>query len=144
MTFFTAGMTRPALALADLNLNDGINFRVASIAPGNQAWRRQTTSSPYVDGVFTTNRSRDIRQLQITIDALGADDPTVIANVTSLVAAMDQDYFEIYWAINGSTTRWAGEAADRQNDYSQERVRARRYSIVWTIPVQPIALAGAL
>ena len=119
---------------------------MASITPGTQAFRRLQVSSPYVDGTFTTQRSRDIRSLQIAIDTLagaGGTDASLITNLQALIAAFEQDYFELYWYVNDAQTRWAGEAADRQNDYTQERVRGRVVQIVFTVPVQPILLAGA-
>jgi len=143
VTFFTAGVTRGDLSLGDLNINDVI-YRVATIEPGAQAFRRQTASSPYVDGVFTTNRARDIRQLSIAVDVGGADAATTRANMGVLIDAFEQDYFELYWAIDGDPIRWAGEAADRQVDYTQERIRARRAQVIFTVPVQPVLLQGRL
>jgi hypothetical protein len=137
-------ITRTLLSMGPLNLNDRVKYRWVSLEPGQQKWRRQVVSSPFVDGSFTTHRSRDRREPTFVVDVMGSDESEMSTHMADLLEAFSQDTFQLGWTIDGEATLIQGEAADYQMNYENTRVAARRRQVAFTLPIQPIPITGSL
>lgn len=140
----SAGISRSLLALPDLDLNNGTPFKVIDIKPGDRTWRRQETSSAYVDGEFTVNRTRSTPKATWAQEIRAADQDEMNVFLSEVVQAFEQDTFEIWHVMDGAETRWKGETADWQPTYEKERLHGLRQQIIFSFKRVPVPILGAV
>ncbi len=149
----SALISRGQLGLADLQVNDGINYRMAGteFSQGQVAYEREVVRSPYVEGEFTTNRRRGNVRETITFDVFpgtstgisGQAKYALEANIQQLVTAFTQDAFTMTVVANRSTTwqdewYWACEAADFNVQLSGPRMMARQGLVAFSLIRNPV------
>jgi hypothetical protein len=139
-------VSRSALALTDLDINDHVAYRCAAQLLGGQvSWRRNQVSSPWIDGAVTVSRAREMVTEQLGVEVFGATATELETNVAALVQAFGQSSFTLTVTVEGLAHGYACEAADI--NYAQfwngPRLVARQAQLVFSVPRQPVPTAGA-
>lgn len=143
LTTFASSVTRTELALPDLNLNDHLNYIVVNQILGAQVqWRRQAVTSPFIEGQYTVGRVRDVVTDKFAVQVLGADQATMFGNLQALLAAFNQDYFNLSITLDNQMLTFACEASVYTVDFSQERIWARQMLVTFDLRRQPISVNG--
>lgn len=137
-------ITRTLLSLANLELNDHLNFVAAPSSPGQVQWQRQQVSSPWVDGAYTVNRHREQVMEELTFEVKGSSDANLQTNLGTIVAAFSQANFTITSTFNGTAYAWACEAADYQVVWDGPRHVAKQLQVRFTVPRSPIPTSGPI
>jgi hypothetical protein len=138
-------VSRTALGLADLDINDHVAYRCAAQLLGGQVtWRRNQVTSPWVDGAVTVSRAREMVTEQLGVEVFGADATELEAHVTTLIQAFQQSSFTLTVTVESLAHGYACEAADI--NYAQfwngPRLVARQAQLVFSVPRQPVPTAG--
>jgi hypothetical protein len=138
-------VTRTALALADLNLNDYVAYYLsAQLMGGQERWTRNLDSSPYMDGDLTINRRRGNITERVGVEVIGSSQSVLDANIAALKTAMYQDSFQMTLTLNGSTHTYQCEAADMDTSmvWNNGRMTGRAVLCIFDVPRRPIPVAG--
>jgi hypothetical protein len=136
-------VTRASLALADLDINDHINYSAGiPLLGGEMAWRRNTTTSAYMDGEVEVNAARPDIKETVTVEVRGANYAAIQTNIAALIAAFSQASYQLYISVNGSVHTWNCKRADWAYDYQSGRVAANAHKWTFTVPRSPVAAAG--
>lgn len=113
-----ASVTRDLLGLGNLNINDHVNYTLASgIMSGQVSWDRQQASSQWIDGDVTVSRRRGNVTEPITLYVRGGDHGELISNVHTAIEAFSQDAFGLAIVINGEFNQYQCESADYSVDW---------------------------
>jgi hypothetical protein len=138
-------VSRELLGLGELEINDHRSYYCAPQFLGGQvAWRRNTVSSPWLDGDVTINRTRGMVTEQLAVEVLGANLSEAQTNVVTLIEAFIQSRFTLtadFGDLEVSQV-YDCEAADYQISWSGPRLVASQLQVVLGVPRQPVALAG--
>ena len=141
-------ITRTELALADLNLNDGSNYKVIGIGPGSLEWNRQYAGSPYVHGEVLVNAVKAQGNLPMSIRCKGTTQSAREANVAALCRALEQFVYNITLTIEGVTYTWQCDPADYSLDEKGEISKFHRLAkqtvVTAQVPRHPIPIAGSV
>jgi hypothetical protein len=136
-------ITRTTLALADLDINDHLNFILGVPLLGGQGkYDRNKTGGSYMEGEVTVNRKMPNITEIVTVEVRGAAWSDVMANALLVRQAFTQDNFVLNITINGNAHSWQCEAADWSYDLSQGRIASGMPKFTFEVPRRPIALAG--
>ena len=121
-------LSRDLLGLPEspLSINDHVNYYVSELGDSQVSWRRQTTSSPWVDGTVTTHRSKENITRNLSVEVLGATMADAASNAKTLIDAISQDYFDISIGIDDALTIYRCEASDYSWVQAKERWHASR------------------
>lgn len=139
-------VTRTSLAMADLNLNDFVNYYLSSqLMGGEERWTRNIDSSAYMDGELTLNRHRGNVTERVGVEVLGTSQAVLDANIATLKQAFYQDSFQMTLTINSSTHTYQCEAADLDTTmvWNNGRQVSRIVLCVFSVPRRPIPLVGS-
>lgn len=140
---FHCEISRLELSLAPLDLNDHVNYQVASeILGGSQTWRRMSVSSPYVDGEYTVNATRGRVEERFGVQVYAEDQQTLQENIGLLVDAVSQFRFQLRLEMDEAVYIWQCEAADYTLDFNQSRMMAKRALVNLLIPRSPKLVRG--
>jgi hypothetical protein len=146
-------VTRTQLGLADLQVNDNVNYKMSGndFMNGQVTYERETVRSPYVEGEFTTNRRRSNVREQVAFDVFpgnstgisGVTKYALEANIQQLIAAFTQDAFIMTIVANSGTTwqqewYWACEAADYAVSMTGPRFIARQGIVAFSLIRNPV------
>lgn len=107
----SVSLTRDLLGMpgSPLEINDHTNYYVSELGDNQVTWRRQTTSSPWVDGTVTTNRSKENITRSLSIEVLGDDWPGATANAKALIDTISQDNFIMTLNRTGGLVTYTGD-----------------------------------
>lgn len=152
-------VSRTALALPLLQVNDGAIYR-CSAAPfmGEQvAWNRNQITSIYIDGSVTVGRQRQVVNEQLAFEVSGRDPANLAVgptqrqfqtNMAVLITAFSQDNFTLDLIIGAGADAthytYRAEAADVQVAWVSARFIARQGLVTFTVPRQPVPVAGGV
>jgi|LauGreDrversion4_2_1035121.scaffolds.fasta_scaffold436237_2 hypothetical protein len=137
-------LSRTLLSLADLEINDHENYYIAELGDLSVAWRRVVTSSPYVDGEITTQRSRQNTNRQVTVEVLGTDWGNAQANARALIDALSQDEFEMTITQDTEVTTYLCEASDYVWKQAKERWHSTRGQLTFGLLSKPMPISGLI
>ena len=141
-----ASVTRPILGLANLNLNDHVNYYVSnSIFGGTVSWRRQTVQSPWIEGQFTVGAVRDQVEDKFVVEVLGGTANTQTSlqtNLQTLVAAFSQSYFNLTVQLDSAYYTYACEASDYTMDWTNTRWIAKQVQVSFNLRRSPVPING--
>lgn len=141
----SVALSRTALALPALEINDHLNYAVATqFLGGNVQWNRQQVSSPFLDGQVTTQRSRQNVTEQIAVEIYAGSGNELQINTRTLIAAFSQSDYVLTVVIGGATYAYQCEAADVQTAWVGVRLMANQGQVVFGVPRQPLALLGGV
>lgn len=141
----SALVSRASLSLADLNINDHVNYTLAGpIAfSGAVQWERTQVGAPWVDGQFTTERHRTNTTESLSVYVAGSSMSNLDTNIGTLIAAFSQDRYTFQLVVGGANHAWDCEAADVQQVlYDTTHAVAKYVTVTLSIPRKPIPLAG--
>lgn len=140
-----ASITRTALGLTDLDLNDHTNYVISDgFDAGAVSWRREQAESPYVESKITIGRVRDIVEARIGIQVRGATHADIAANVKTLIDAFTQDVFYLSISLDGTVYRWEGEAADYTMEWNRERLHNKFPLMAFGFLRHPVPTTGPI
>ena len=105
----SVSLSRDLLDDTALEINDHFNFYVAEMGDSQISWRRQTTSSPWVDGTVTTHRSKENVTRSISIEVLGETWADATYNAKTLIDAISQDHFTMTVSQTGGSFTYTGD-----------------------------------
>lgn len=143
MTSFTASVTRSALGLPSLNINDGVNYKIGGeIMGGTVQWERKTVSSPFVHGDFTVLRRLQNVSERIPIYVYGSSQTTMVTNARALIDAFIQPLFNLTMTLDAQTYTYQCEAADYTYQWSNAHMFSGQVVIEFQVPRMPLALVG--
>jgi hypothetical protein len=129
-----------AVLLVELALEaDGTGYEldIDGVSPGPTVWRRQTSTSPWIDGFSDGTLTKDGRSFQITLRVVGASNVQVETLLQDLLAAVELPAFLLEVEVDGVGTTWRASCADSAWSWlSTEMVYTYR-TVQLTIPVQP-------
>lgn len=141
----SVSVTRTALALADLQINDHLDYYIGpQFFGGSQAWQRNQVGSPFIDGQVTTYRTKQMVTEQVQIECLGGDAVELEANITAVYDAFMQDSFNVSIVYNGVTLTYQCESADVTKLWTGPRLIANQGQLNFSVPRQPNPIVGAL
>lgn len=136
---------RSSLALAALEINDLVTYRVApQFLGGNINYNRVEASSVFMDSSVTIFRTLPKVQEQIQIEVLGSSQAALQTNIGTLIQAFSQNSFTMTITLGGQVWQYLCEAADRQMTWSGPRFIARQVQITFMMPRHPIPLQGPM
>src|SRR3954471_7485848 len=137
-------VTRTLLGLPDLELNDFVRYSIgAQFLGGNVSWNKQQVGSIFVDGQTTTARSMQNVTEQVAVEVYAEDIDELRANTTEVDQAFFQDSFVMTVTVDGVVyAQYMCEAADRQLTWTGPRLIEHQNAIVYSMPRQPLPLAG--
>jgi hypothetical protein len=138
-----ANISRSLLALGDLNLNDYVNFTLATpILGGEEAWKRNSQGSAYMDGEVEVNASRGNITETIGVWVTGSTHANMMANVTTLKQAFNQATYELYLSINGTVHEWRCYRANSSYEFSTGLIASRKVKWTFQVPRNPVPITG--
>lgn len=137
-------ITRTLLGLDPLEVNDHINYYVATSGDIQIQWNKQTVRSPWVDGEITVQRSRGNVNRQLEIEVLGSDWQNCLANAQALATALSQDSFTMSWEWDGEVVEYLCEASEYSWKATKERWHAGRGIMTTNLIHKPTPTAGVL
>jgi hypothetical protein len=136
---FGASVSRSALGLPALDLNDHLNYIVADqILGGQQTWNRQTAKSPYVDGEWLVNANKALVQDRFAVQVLGATQGEMADNLIALTDAFGQPQYTLTVQTDDQIRTYLCQPADYTVDWSRERMMARKALVTLSVPRQPV------
>lgn len=139
----TSYVTRDLLGKTNLQINDHDKYSLTpSIMGGQIQWEKKEVSSPWVDGEFTVSRRKRNVVEALTIDVYGASTATLQTNIATLIEAMTQDNYAIYFNINSTLRIYRCFAADYQVSWDRARMEALTVPVVFNVPRLPNPLSG--
>jgi hypothetical protein len=137
-------ITRTALALPPLELNDHIAYYVGpTFMGGSLAWSRTQIGSPWLDGMVTVHRSRQMVTEPVQLEVLGGDQAELDANMLAAVRAFSQSDFQLIVTLQGEARTYECEAADQTLLWTGPRAIAGQMQVTFQVPRQPVPSAGA-
>lgn len=140
---FLAGVTRNSMGLGDLNINDGIRYKVSNrLLGGAVTWDRNVATSPWVDGDVTVSRRRPNVSEEIEIHVYGDNHTALRANIVELVQAFSQHSFNLAVYLSGQIYQYQCEAADYQMSWEQSKIHGTMSTLTFTMPRRPTAVLG--
>jgi hypothetical protein len=141
----TAYVTRDELGLGDLDINDGVNFKVAgAFMGGSVAWQRNNVSSPYIDGDITVSRRRGDIVEPVEIWVYGDNHTELRDNLGELLTAFTQENYNLSFNFDGRNRKYDCKCADYTVSYEQAFVHSKMHKVVFNIPRNPIAIYGGI
>jgi hypothetical protein len=99
----SVSLSRTLLSLPDLDINDHTNYYIARIGDSQVNWRRQTVSSPWIDGTVTTHRSKENITRSMSVEVLGDTWQETKSNAKALIDAISQDNFVLTMGMEETT-----------------------------------------
>lgn len=141
----TATVTRTLLGLADLNINDHVNYYLSpQFLGGTTAWQRNQVTSPFIDGAVTTNRTLQMVTETLGIEVIGSSPTTLQTALAALIIAFNQDSFILNISIGSANYQYRCEASDFQVLWTGPRMIAKQAQVLFQTPRQPVPLAGGV
>lgn len=146
-----AVVSRPQLGLADLNINDHVNFILSSssIFSGTVSWRRNQAQSPFVEGQVLVSAVRDLVQDQIAIEVMAGKTGSVSAghsglqaNLKTLIDAFSQYNYNLSVQWDTIPYTYACQPADYTIDWTGGRAQAQQLQVKFNIFRSPVAVQG--
>ena len=131
-------ISRTLLGLADLEINDFVNYYVAPQFLGAiNEWDRVQATSAYVDGAATVQRKLQMVQEQVVVEVMGGDSAELQDNCVAITEAFTQDNFTMTVTIDGIVKVYACEAAGYQLAWTGPRLIEHQGQLTFTMPRQP-------
>lgn len=118
------------LTLGDEQLDAG--YVVDSYDEGERSWRRITTDSPFVHGVFEVTAALDGRSITLGIVVKGADWATITGRVSDLLDAVEVPGWQL--EVDGVT--WVCRPADSYAPMPALGVNSDHRRVTLTFPVR--------
>ena len=137
-------VNRDALALLPLEIADGNPYYLATQFMGAAvSWDRQTVSSRWVEGDYTTSRRRGNVTEQVAVEIRCVSTLALQLAMDALIDAFTQDNYTMTITIDGRIWAYQCEAADYTNMmWTTPRLAAHQGQVVFGVPRRPVALAG--
>lgn len=137
-------LTRDALALVDLQINDHIVYAIGEqLFGGQQTWNRNQVGSPFLDDQVTTFRTRQKVTETVVIEVFGQGSVvTLQSNLNVLINAFQQDQFNIAIQIGSATWQYNCEAADFSVTYQGYRWIEKQVQVTFQVPRSPVPILG--
>jgi len=139
-----AKVTRTALGLADLDINDHLNYSCGiPMLGGEKRWKRNSISSAYQRGEVENSATLGDVIETVTVEVKGSSYANMMANVATLREAFGQGQYQLKLTIDGTQHTWACKRADEQYDIVSGRIASRQVKWTFSVPRLPDAVAGA-
>lgn len=141
----SATITRDELGLSDLNINDGVNYKVTTaFMGGSVAWQRQTVSSPYIDGDVAISRRRPDVTETVEILVYGSGHANLRSNVGTLITAFTQEDYNLAFTFDGNIRKYDCKCADYTVQYDQALIHSKMHRVRFMVPRNPVAISGGI
>lgn len=137
-------LSRDLLGDTALEINDHVNYYVAEMGDNQTSWRRQTTSSPWIDGTVTTQRSKENITRSMSIEVLGTNWADTLNNAGNLIAAVSQDNFTLTIDMYSTAVSYICEASDYSWTQSKERWHSNRGILTVSLIHKPNPISGII
>ena len=137
-------LSRDLLDDTALEINDHVNYYVAEMGDNQTSWRRQTTSSPWIDGTVTTQRSKENITRSMSIEVLGTNWADTLNNAGNLIAAVSQDNFTLTIDMYSTAVSYICEASDYSWTQSKERWHSNRGILTVSLIHKPNPISGII
>jgi hypothetical protein len=140
-----AKVTRTALSLGDLDINDHTSYVLAGpSAMGAQvSWDRRQVSAPWVDGDITVSRRRTNVMEPLSVYVKGSTQADMDTKIGALITAFCQDRYTLMITVGSQQHAWDCEAADYMVQFDTVHLHALYAVTTFQVPRKPVALSGA-
>lgn len=142
----SAHITRANLApaLADLNLNDDVNYQLSSqVEMGAVAWRKETVTSPFVHGRVVVGAVKDAAEGSVTVYVKGNNHATLNTNLDTVITAFtEQDEYTLKLMVEGQYYYWQCERADYEVAFTTPTLKARLLPVRFSFFRHPTPVQG--
>lgn len=101
-------ITRTELSLADLVIGpaNGYSIIKEGVGPGQQSWRKLTTSSPWIGGTQLIHAVKESPQMPVNIRVTGTSHANLWSRMATLTNAFSQFEYDLIFEIEGVTFTW--------------------------------------
>lgn len=139
-------VTRDLLGLADLEINDFVNYYVSSEFLGaDVSWNKNRAGSVFIDGSVAVSETRDVVTEPVTVEVLGDDGVDALANLATLREAFTQKTYELIVKVGGTEVlHYACEKANYKLGWTGARMVQGQIQAILQVPRQPLPIAGAV
>lgn len=140
-----AAISRTELSLADLDIDDGVNYILGNgVQAGAVSWRKETVTSPFYEGRFVVHEVKDAADLKFLVYVIGETYPAVNTKVATLLQAVTEQYsYELKLNVQGQQHTWVCERADYEVAFATTTVNALKIPVQITTMRHPAPTAGA-
>lgn len=128
------------VALLELALDvDGTGYELDfdGVNPGQQVWRRQTSTSPWVDGFSSGTPTKDGRSFEIALRCIGTSNVQVEELLQALLAVVELPAYLLEVEVDGVSSTWRADCADSAWSWLTVEMRYSFRTVQLTIPTQP-------
>jgi len=138
-------ISRQDLGLEDLDINDGVAYRVGRNLEVNAvSWRREAATSPFVHGRIPVIEVKDAMESSIDIYVLGEDHAELDQRLKTLLDAFTEQYsYTLRLSVDGYSHAWSCERADYSVGFATEFLAALTVPVRLTFHRHPNPLEGA-
>lgn len=139
-------ITRDELALADLEINDFVDYYVTNeFLGGSVSWNRVRATGPFTDGGPEISATRDPVNEPLGVEILGSSTADALAKLAVLTTALHQRNFDMKVRVSGTLVlHYSCNRADSQLIWTGPRAIAGQLQAKFTVPRQPRPLVGAI
>jgi hypothetical protein len=110
---------------------------VDAVNEGSRTWVRQTTKSPFVDGIHETGKVLDGRNIEVTLRCRADTWVGVETLRAALLAAVEVSSWLLEVEVDGVSTTYRASGADSTSTYATQDFTYKERTVMLTIPVQP-------
>lgn len=137
-------INRDLLGLGELEIaSDPVYYLAPTFLGGNVQWDRQSASSRWVDGDYTTSRRRGTVMEAVQVEIKCATLVEVQAAMQVLIDAFTQDHYTMTITAGSALYVYDCESADYQNAmWTTPRLASPQGQIVFNVPRRPVASVG--
>jgi len=115
----------------------GYELDVDGVHDGGRTWVRQTTRSPFVDGVHEISRVLDVNKIDVTLRLVSTTWVGVETLRQALLTAVEVPSWLLEIAVDGVSYTYRANAADSVSGLTTVELGSMYRTISLTIPVQP-------
>lgn len=142
----TALVSRDELALADLDINDEVNYRLAQqFRPGGVTWSKEFVESPFVHGRYVVGERKQSTEGSLGVFVTADTHAALHTNVETLVDAFtEQRTYVLRLVVEGQDLRWKCERADYEVAFTTAHVNALYVPVAFSFHRHPIPVQGVI
>ena len=139
----SANVSRSLLGLSPLAINDHFNYYIGTQFLGaTQSWTRNQVGSPWLDGLVTTFRTRQMVTEPVQLEVPSESQAELQAKMQAVVLAFAQSDYTITVVVGGATFEYQCEAADFQVLWTTPRMVEGQGQVTFQVPRQPVTISG--
>lgn len=114
----------------------------AGVDFGQQSWRRNMATSPFVHGGFPVTQVLENSQATLAVQVKASDQDSLADSIAALIAAFSQFEYELHIKFDDTEWGWTCWAADVAVESHDERMAQFNTVVRFSIPRSPIGIVN--